>query len=248
MIGRWIFVRERGLTKREGLALGLVFLFCLIALFPLRFALEMADPEGRGFAARGVEGTVWSGRIGDFNAGPLPLGTVRAGVRVLPLLLGRGEFWLQRPDAAGVSGFSATGAAGEGWVRLRDMNGSVPLGDSLGALPASSVSFTDFHYSARDGRCQDAGGTVSLTLSALSSLMPGEMVLGGKARCERGALLVPMTGPTGMERLSLRLQADGEWTADLLLTGLPPEVATPLLEQGFSGRDGGLGLRATGKF
>lgn len=247
MIGRWIFLRDGRLSTRTKLLLAGLFLLALLVLLPLRIALDLAGPGENGFTAKAVEGPVWSGRIGELQAGPLPLGTVNAGVRPLPLLIGRGELWLERDTATGSTPFSANVAGGEGWVRLSGVNGQVPLGDGLGALPVASAGFSDFSYSASGGKCEQASGTVSLTLTSLSLLMPADVVLGGKARCDKGALYVPMSGPTGMEKLLLRLEGNGEWTADLILTGLPTEVSTPLLEQGFTGRAGGIGLRATGK-
>ena len=50
-----------------------------------------------------------------------------------------------------------------------------------------------------------------------------------------------------MERLFLRLEPDGRWRADLVLAGLPVEVTAPLLEMGFSGRPGGIGIAASGR-
>lgn len=248
MIGRWIFLRERGLSRRNWLALIILLAGALLALFPLRTALDLAGADGRGLSARAVEGTVWSGRIGDLVVGPLPLGTVDAGINPLPLLIGRSEVWLRRPDDAGVGVFSATGTFGSPGLDLRNVNGIVPLAGGMGQLPVSALGFTDFSYRAREGRCAEADGMVTLTLSVPGIAAAGDLAMSGKARCQNGALAITLAGPTGMEKLLLRVKSNGAWTADLTLSGLPPEVATPLLAQGFTGRGDGLTLRATGKF
>jgi general secretion pathway protein N len=247
MMGRWIFLRGGRLAARTKLILAGLFLLALIVMFPLRIALGLIDPGAHGVTARAVEGTIWSGRIGELRSGPLPLGTVEAGMYPLPLLIGRGEIWLRRPAANGAASFSANAAGGADWLRLSEVDGTVPLADGLGQLPVTTLGFSGFSYSSEAGRCKAAEGTVSLTLASLTPLLPNDVVFGGKARCDRGALYVPMTGPTGMEKLFVRLEANGTWRADLMLGGLPVEVTTPLLEQGFTGRNGGIGLSATGK-
>ena len=248
MIGRWIFLRDGRLSGRSKLALAAIFLIALFAAFPLRLALCLADPGGRGITAREVEGTIWDGTIGDLRVGALPLGDVAANLRPLPLLIGRREVHVERLAALGSPAeFSANAAGGEGWLSLSEVQGQVPIGDALGSIPATALGFNDFHAELSDGRCVGAGGQVSLILAPFSELMPGAVALSGTARCSKDALYVPMTGPTGLEHLFLRLEPDGRWRADLVLTGLPVEVTAPLLEAGFAARSGGIGISANGK-
>ena len=109
------------------------------------------------------------------------------------------------------------------------------------------MGFNDFHAELSGGKCVGAGGQVSLILAPFSDLMPGPVALSGTARCSKGALYVPMKGPTGLESLFLRLEPDGRWRADLVLGGLPVEVTAPLLESGFTARPGGIGISADGR-
>ncbi len=243
MIGRWIFVRERALTRRGWLALAGLTVASLFALLPMRLVLGWAAPEN--VTARSVEGSVWSGRIADLQVGPLPLGTVDAGLEPLPLLLGRAQFALSRQ---GDAPFSATASAGGGDVRLSDANGSVALPGGLGGLPVTAISFGDFSARMDSGTCAVANGTLGVTLASSGPLLPDAIALLGKARCDKGDLLVPMQGPGGMERLMLRIGGDGTWKADLILSGLPPEVSGPLLQGGFTARPGGVGFRTSGSF
>lgn len=243
MIGRWIFVRERALTRRGWLALAGLTALGLIALVPLRAVLGMAAPEN--VTARSIEGSVWSGRIGDLRVGPLPLGTLEAGLRPLPLLLGRAEFALER---AGNAPFAATASASGGDVRLSGVNGVVALPDGLGGLPVTSLTFGDFSVQMADGKCAKADGTLGMEIASPGPLLAQAITLSGKARCEGGALLVPMQGPGGMERLTLRIAGSGRWQADLVLTGLPPEVSGPLMQGGFTVRAGGVGIGTSGQF
>ncbi|MDT0508971.1 type II secretion system protein N [Novosphingobium sp. MMS21-SN21R] len=243
MIGRWIFVRERALTRRGWLALAVLTAAALLVLLPLRLVLGWAASDN--VTARSAKGSVWSGRIADLQVGPLPLGTLDARLDPLPLLLGRAQFAVSR---AGDAPFSAKASLGGGDVRLSGANGAVTLPGGLDGLPVTAISFGDFSARIEDGACADAEGTLGVTLASVGPLLPDTVTLSGKARCDKGALLVPMQGPGGMERLTLRIAGDGAWKADLILSGLPPEVSGPLLQGGFTARPGGVGLRTSGKF
>lgn len=236
MIGRWIFIRGAAMGRRGWLALVVLFVVALLVLLPLRLVLGMALPET--ITARSVEGSVWSGRIADLNAGPLPLDTVDASVQPLPLLIGRPQFAISR------EGFSAQ----IGPSRVTGANGSVLLPDGLGGLPVTSLGFGDFSAVMVDGKCAEAQGTLSLTLASLGPLLPDALVVSGQARCESGALVVPMRGAQGMERLTLKLGADGRWQADLALAGLPQETAEALKSSGFDTRPDGVGIVTGGTF
>ena len=245
MIQRWIFLRAGRLSVATKLTLAALFVLALIAALPLRLALGWSAPGQ--VTARSVVGTIWDGAIYDLRVGALPLGDVEANLRLLPLLIGRREVHVERPSATGEPDFSANGSGGRGWAYLHDVQGQVPLGDGFGQIPASSLGFRDFHVEMADGACREAGGQVTLMLAPFSELMPGAVALSGTARCHKGALYVPMTGPSGMERLFLRLEPDGRWRADLVLAGLPVEISAPLLDAGFSARPGGIGISANGR-
>lgn len=236
MIGRWIFIRGQAMGRRSWLALAGLFIGALIVLIPLRMVLGLAMPET--ITARSVEGTVWSGRIGDLNAGPLPIGTVDAGLEPLPLLIGRPQFAVAR------DGFSASIAPS----RISHANGSVQLPDGLGGMPVTSLGLGDFSAVMADGQCAEAQGTLSLTLASLGPMLPDATTVTGQARCEKGALVVPMRGPQGMERLTFKLSGDGRWQADLTLSGLPQETADALKSSGFDARPGGVGIGTSGTF
>ena len=245
MLRRWIFVRDGRLSGAAKLALVLLAVAALVATFPMRLALAWVAPHQ--VTAREVEGTVWSAAIYDLRVGALPLGDVATHLRFLPLMVGRAELHVERPGAGALPAFAANGAGGSGWAYLHDVNGQVALGDGFGAIPATALGFKDFHVAMASGRCREAGGEVSLILAPLSELMPGTVALTGPARCSKGALYVPMTGPSGLERVFLRIEPDGRWRADLVLTGLPVEIATPLLDFGFSAKPGGIGITASGR-
>ncbi|MCY1669702.1 type II secretion system protein N [Novosphingobium sp. SL115] len=243
MIGRFIFVRDKALGRRGKLVLAGLLLLALIVLLPLRLVLGWIAPAA--VTARSVEGAVWSGRIADLRVGPLPVGTVSAGLDVLPLMIGRGQLSVER---AGPAPFAGKAYAGVGGTGLSSVSGVLPLPDGLGDLPITSLGFDGFSMRFSAGQCAEVDGTVKLTLASLGPLLPDAIALSGKARCENGKLVVPMRSAGGMETLTLRVGGDGRWQADLALSGLPPEVSAPLLQSGFAARPGGIGIGTSGVF
>lgn len=247
MMTRWIFLRDGRLSRRAIVVLAVLFVLFLVAMFPLRIALGWAGAGRGSVTAQAVKGSIWSGRIGELNAGPLPLGTLDAGLEPLPLLVGRAEVWLERPARASGEPFRAIASGSGRNMALRHVSGIVPVSGIAGALPVDAIGFSDFAMTMADGKCTSAQGNVTLRLAPVSALLPDALALTGPASCRDGALVVPMKGPSGMEHLLLKVQGDGKWTADLVLTGLPAEVSGPLLDMGFSARPGGgLGLRSSG--
>src|SRR3546814_15218726 len=64
-------------------------LFALVALFPLRLALDWLALDERGFAAREATGSLWLGALSEAQFGSVELGALQARLRPLPLLVRR---------------------------------------------------------------------------------------------------------------------------------------------------------------
>ena len=235
----------RGVPVRHRWLLAGVFAAALLVLLPLRLLLAPLA-EGHALSAAAVSGPLWRGRIEGLRAGPLPLGDVHAGLRVLPLLAGRREFWIERDTAAGEAPLSAIVASRADGFDLREATGRVAI-DPLGELPVSALSLTGFEVAWRDGRCDHAAGSVALELTPLGGMLPA-LAVSGPARCVRGALLLPLKSASGLEKLLVTIDGGGGWSGDLTVSGLPPELTAPLLDHGFAARPGGIGLSARGAF
>ncbi|MCH7629547.1 MAG: type II secretion system protein N [Proteobacteria bacterium] len=231
MIGRLIALRDARAPMGAKAGLIVLFVVALVALLPLWVVAGRVE----GLSAQAAQGSVWAGRLQDAAYGPLALGDLDARLAPLPLLLGRAEVALRG------EGFAARlSRAG-----VREASGMLPLRGGLGALPVESAAFDHVTAVFRDGACDAALGRVGLTLA-----IPGvsSLVLSGEARCAGAVLLLPLRGPGGMERLDLRVQGDGRWRADLVLSGLSPEAAAPLRAAGLAARPDGLVLRTGGRF
>ncbi len=246
MIGRWIFIRDNRLTPVTKLVLLAAAIAALVAMLPLRLVLGWADPAGHLLKAQAVEGTAWDGLVGELQVGRLPLGLMEIDLMPLPLLIGRGQFALERPDFPGARPFSARIRGGGSDLAIVNASGEVALGGTMAPLPVRTLTMNGFSAQFAGGACVAASGTLGLVVPAMGTMMDAETMLAGEARCEDGALVVPMTGPSGAERIDLRITPGGRWDAAMSLVGLPPEMAAPLVEMGFQQRRNGVGLTASG--
>lgn len=124
------------------------FLVALVGMLPLRLVLDWLELDRRGFAAREVRGSVWSGGIADVQLGAVAAGDVQARLRALPLLVGRARVDLLRSGDAPLAG-SVTVTGGS--FGLDDMSARLNLQDALAPLPVGSVELRDVTARFADG-------------------------------------------------------------------------------------------------
>lgn len=185
----------------------------LILTLPLRVAIG-----GSGLQAREASGSVWSGRLNEARLGPAALGDLDARLAFLPLLTARARVEVSR-DSAGPDRFTGAMTSSARMRSAESVTGSIPIQGALGALPLAALDLTDVTIRFRDGTCDKAEGLVRATLTIAQPGLPS--ALSGSARCDRGALLLPLATGSGVEGIALRMLGDGRWTAELRLRGGP---------------------------
>ena len=72
--------------------------------------------------------------------------------------------------------------------------------------------------------------------------------LTGVPRCDGEALLLPLAGRSGLERIDIRLFADGRYRAELRVAAGDPAMGQRLAAAGLQPVAGGYGLRFDGHF
>ncbi|WP_225207675.1 type II secretion system protein N [Novosphingobium huizhouense] len=227
MIGRLLVLRDRRAPRAAVIGIAALLALSLVATAPLRLAAA-AFPA---IAAREAEGTIWAGTLREASLGPLALGTVD--VRLVPwtLLSGRPEVAVAgRADALGPALRGRLGPAGASMLE-----GTLAIPGGLGALPLHEVTFSGVSVQFEDGRCRQAAGAVATRLPAGDGIT---LALSGEPRCDGRFVLLPLRGPGGMERLDLRLAADGRWTATMVLSGIAGDMRPALAAAGFVARPG----------
>ncbi len=205
----------------------------LLLFLPMRVALGLAGLERLGVSAQEVRGTVWSGRIGQLMLGELPIGTVRAGLSPLPLLVGRARFDIARnkglPD-------DIRGAltAGFGRIGIDDVSGAVPLGRTFAPLPVASLMFEDVSGYFSGDRCGHAEGRVRARMAGQFPGLNLSQGLSGIVACDGDALLLPLVSQSGLEKINLRIWRTGRYVAEMRIETADPALAAALGQAGFA--------------
>ena len=222
------------------------FLFSLLALFPLRLALDWLTLDDRGFAAREARGSIWLGSLSEAQVGTVALGDVTAQLRTLPLFLGRARVDLTRTDEANPLAGSATVSRHS--FGIDDLTARLQIGSALAPLPVGGVDLSDVTAHFADGQCTSAEGLVraDITGDVGGLTLPGG--LSGNARCDRGALLLPLVSQSGMEALNLRLFEDGRYELELAVRPVDDAMRDRLIAAGFALGATGYALRSSGTF
>jgi general secretion pathway protein N len=134
------------------------FLFSLLALLPLRLALDWLAIDDRGFAAREAQGSIWLGSLSEAQIGTVALGDLTAQLRSLPLFLGRARVDLSRTDEQNPLTGSATVSRHS--FGIDDMTARLQLGSALAPLPVGGVDLSDVTAHFANGQCTSAEGLV----------------------------------------------------------------------------------------
>ena len=223
------------------LAIALLALVLLIALMPLGMVLPGSEGPEQGLTARRAQDVVWSGWLRDVHLGGVAVGDMHVGLEPLPLLAGQARFKVTSTALSGVlvASFAGTGVQG--------MTGTLQTAGRLTPLPIGAVALDGFGVSFSGNRCIHAEGVVraSLTGDIGGLALPGG--LSGTARCDGPALLLPLAGQSGLERIDLRISGNGEWHAQASIKAGDPALAAKLQASGFTQATTGLSMRFAGR-
>ncbi|HIV79137.1 MAG TPA: type II secretion system protein N [Candidatus Sphingomonas excrementigallinarum] len=236
------------MTTRPSVLFAAMLLVALIVFLPMRLALGMTGLADEGLSARRVGGTIWGGSMIEARFGDVALGDLRVSLSPLALLVGRAKLAF---EGAGADGRPIAGAAtvSRHAMGIDGVTASLPAATLFAPLPVTTLALEDVTVHFRDGVCEEAAGRVRATMVGEAGGLPLPPMMMGTARCEAGALLLPMTGQGGTEGVNLRIRPDGRYTADLVLTPGDPAAAARLEQLGFvAGTGGGYRLSAEGRF
>ncbi|BCI72670.1 bacterial type II secretion system N family protein [Sphingomonas sp. S17] len=236
------------LATRPSVLFAAMLVVALIVFLPMRLALGATGLADQGLSARRVGGTIWGGSLLEARFGDVALGDLRVSLSPLALLVGRARLAF---EGAGADGRPIAGAAtiSRHAMGIDGVTASLPAAALFAPLPVTTLALEDVTVRFRDGVCEEAGGRVRATVTGEAGGLPLPPTMMGNARCEAGALLLPMTGQGGTEAVNLRIRPDGRYTADLVLSPSDPAAAAKLEQLGFvAGSGGGYRLSAQGRF
>lgn len=221
---------------------GAMLAIALLLLLPLRLALGGFGVGGQGLTARTVSGSVWGGRLSEARFGDLVLGDLHASLSPLALLVGRARVALSGRGIDGAASISRHGFGVEG------MTATLPTGGIFAPVPVSAIDLDSVSVRFRDGQCESAEGRVRATLSGDGGGVAVPQAMSGPARCEAGALLVPLTSQAGNEGVSLRIFGDGRYRAELTLAPGDAVAVQKLEALGFVATGSGYRRAVEGHF
>lgn len=225
---------------RIALFAGLLLLF-LAVLMPLSLALSIFGLSAQGLSARAASGTVWSGRLAEARIGQIAIGDVAVGLKPLSLLVGRPSVAMQGPLGRGALTSSKSSFA------IDDVTAKLSTAKAFAPIPLDSLDLASVTISFAGERCERAQGRVRATFAGDVGGLSLAQGLSGVARCEGGALLLPLVSQSAMEKLDLYLQGDGGYRAAFFVRSTDPAMAGKLGAAGFAPTQGGFVLRLSGK-
>jgi general secretion pathway protein N len=228
-------MRRVRLPIGRGLFFLCAFLFALVALLPLRLALDWLALDATGFSARQVEGSIWLGFLSEARVGGAPIGDLRAKLDPVPLVAGQARVRFDRlQGGAAASPLEGSVSVSRHSIAVDDVTATMPLGTAFAPLPISGLDLSDVSVRFQDGLCDHADGLVKAQVAGdVGGIsLPGGLT--GNARCEAGALMLPLASPGGAEMLSLAIQAGGHYRAELLVRPSDAAARTRLLGSGFT--------------
>ncbi|MDQ8755661.1 type II secretion system protein N [Sphingosinicella sp. LHD-64] len=222
------------------------FAFALLALLPLRLAADWFGFAARGLVAREATGSIWFGGLREAQLGPVPVGDVTARLNSLPLLLGRARVSLRRDDEA--NPFRGAITLSRHAFGVDDATGQLRVGALFAPLPVAMIEADDVSAGFANGQCARAEGNVRATLAGEVAGIGLPSGFAGTASCAGDAVLLPLASQTGMERLELRLFADGRFRADLSIRPTDEALRGRLVAAGFQEANGLALRRIDGRF
>jgi general secretion pathway protein N len=240
-------MRIRMATGRRTLFLAM-FACAMLAFLPLRLALGWSGIDTQGFTAREATGSLWSGRLLEARFGDLALGDLDAGVSPLALLIGRARIALEGQAADPAQRLRGSVELARGRSAVLGASGTLSPGAAFAPLPVTALALDDVTIRFVDGACQQADGRVRADMAGnfLGQPLPG--TVSGAARCDAGALLLPLTSVAGGEGVALRLWPDGRYRAELTVVPSDPAVAARLDTSGFVANGASRMLAVEGRF
>lgn len=225
------------------------FFLSLLALLPLRVAIDWFGLGNRGLAAREVEGSVWYGALREAQIGSVGLGDLSAGLHALPLLTGRARIALNRREGQPNDAFRGAATLSRTSFGFDDVTGRLVLtAGAFGRLPLSQIDLGDVSARFESGRCEEAMGTVRAMLAGDIGGVTLSGGLTGNARCDAGALLLAMVSQSGMEMVEVRLFGDGRYTANVLIRSTDTTLRDRMAAAGLSLTPQGYGMTVSGQF
>jgi len=227
---------------------GAMLAVALLVFFPMRLALGWAGAAEQGLVARAVTGSIWGATLSEAKFGDLGLGDVAARLSPLPLLVGRATLAIEGPGGQGAPPLSGRAFVSRHAAGIEAFTGRLVTGTAFQPLPVTALDLDGVTARFEDEACVTAEGRVRATLAGDVAGVVLPPTIEGVARCDAGALLLPLASAAGTEAVAFRIFADGRYRADLAVRPTDPVVVARLAASGFTLGPAGYALSVEGRF
>jgi general secretion pathway protein N len=231
--------------RRGGVLFAGVMIIALIACFPLRLAMGALGGGGALFTARAAEGSIWNGILRDVSLDGVTLGDFSAKLSPVKLLRGTAAINLRAlsGEPAAATLIATLGSYGAEGVTTR-----LVLPGAFDPLPVESVDLKDASVRFSRSGCVSADGQVRVTLAGtLAGISLGQQLL-GTPRCDGKIFTLVLVSQSAMERITLRIVPDGQYSAKLLIRASDADMAGKLNAVGFRETSEGHFVEISGRF
>lgn len=217
----------------------------LIALFPLRLAIAAMGASGPLFTARAAQGTIWNGVLRDISIDGVSLGDFSARLSPLALFTGKAAIdlrYLADPQTGGtlVATFAEFG--------VDKVSVKLALPGAFAPLPVETIDLRDASVRFAGNRCASADGQVRVQLSGqIGGYAMGQEMI-GSPRCDGDVLSLALASGSAMERITMRVVPDGQYTAKVIIKAADTDAATKLSSAGFRETAAGHVMEISGRF
>lgn len=236
------------LRTRPAILFAGLLLIALILFLPMRLALGWAGLGEEGFTARRVSGTIWDGAIHDALFGDVALGSLEASVSPLSLIAGRARIAVDGRPGGREDALHGALIASRTRRGVDQLSGILPTGRAFAPLPVTQLTLDAVSVSFIDNRCVEAEGRLTAALGGDVAGVPLPAQISGNARCDNGALVLPLASQSGNETLTLRVTGAGTYNAALALVPGDPTAIARLSALGFIQSGGGYQFSVEGRF
>jgi general secretion pathway protein N len=230
---------------KTGLFFSVALVIALVVGFPLRFAVGMIGGTGTLFTAREAEGTIWNGLLRDVSIDGVSLGDFSAKLSPLRLFSGTAAIQLRGLSAEAAT---ATLVGTVGRYGADDVTMKLILPGAFDPLPVESVDLKDANIQFSSKGCSQADGQVRVVLAGAIAGIPLGQQLVGAPRCEGDILTLGLVSQSAMERITLRIVPDGQYSAKLIIRAGDNEMAAKLNAAGFRETPAGHFIEISGRF
>lgn len=220
-------------------------ILALIALFPLRLAVAAMGASGPLFTARSAEGVIWDGVLRDIAIDGVSLGDFSARLSPLALFTGKAAIDLRYLGSAQTGGTLVATFTEFG---VDDVTAKLALPGAFAPLPVETIDLRDASVRFAGNRCASADGQVRVQLSGkIGGYAMGQEMI-GSPRCDGDVLSLALASGSAMERITMRIVPDGQYTAKVIIKAADTDAGTKLSGAGFRETAAGHVMEISGRF